>query len=99
MRKPHDLIIQGVTPLSGVPGGELVIQCRGFKPGLSSRVLFGEIEAHIISGSKDRIIVRLPESPKSLGLVLKVEETISAVFPFSLAIRLASDLHPVTNPV
>ena len=82
-----------------MPGGELAIQCRGFKPELSSRVMFGEVEAPIISASDDRVIVRLPESPRSLGLALKVGKTLSAVFPFTLAVRLATGLHPVANPV
>jgi hypothetical protein len=98
MRKAQDPLILGVTPLSGVPGGELVIRCRGFKPDPSSKVLLGEMEASIVSASEDRIIVRLPESPQSLGLSLKVAERVSAVFPFSLAIRLCADLHSVANP-
>ena len=82
----------------GIPGGELVIKCRGFKPDISSKVLLGEVEAFVVSASDDRIIVRLPESPRSLGLALKVGKTLSAVFPFNLAARLATDLHPVANP-
>lgn len=91
--------ILGVTPLSGIPGGEVVIQCRGFKPGLSSRVLLGEVDALIMSASRDRIIIRLPESPQSLGLTLQVGNALSPVFPFNLASCLATDLHPVSNPV
>ena len=83
----------------GVPEGQLVINCSGFRPGLDSRVLLGDIEASIMSASEDRIIVRLPESPKCLGLTLQVDETVSPVFPFNLATRFATDLHPVANPV
>lgn len=83
----------------GVPGGELAIACRGFRPGLSARVLLGDVEASIMSASEDRVIVRLPESPKCLGLTLQEGKTVSPVFPFSLATRLAADLHPVANPV
>ncbi len=82
----------------GVPGGELLIDCRGFAPDLASKVLFGESEASIVSASEDRIIVRLPESPPRIGLSLKRGGAVSEVFPFNLAIRLAEDLHPVTNP-
>jgi sugar lactone lactonase YvrE len=96
---PRILIITDVAPPSGVPGGEIVISCRGFKPDYSSRILLGEVEATVISASNDRIIARLPDSPQSLGLALKVGRTVSAVFPFSLAARLATDLHPVANPV
>ena len=91
--------ITGVAPFAGVPGGELAIRCRGFIPDLDSRVLLGDVEASLVSASDDKVVVRLPESPKSLGLALKAGKTVSEVFPFSLATRLAGDLHPVTNPV
>jgi sugar lactone lactonase YvrE len=99
MKGSRSLTILGVTPPAGVPGGEVVIRCSGFKPGLFSKVLLGEVEAFIVSASENKVTVRLPESPKSLGLVLRGERTASAVFPFSLAARLCTDLHPVTNPV
>ena len=99
MRKKQDLQIISVTPPAGAPGGELAIRCRGFVPGLGSKVLFGETEAFMLSASEDRIIVRLPESPQSLGLMLQVGTKNSNVFPFSLAIQLATGLHPVSNPI
>jgi sugar lactone lactonase YvrE len=88
-----------VDPRAGLAGGEVAIGCRGFTPGLTSKVLIGDVEAPIISASDDRVIVRLPESPNGLGLSLKVAGAVSPVFPFSLATRIAADLHPVTNPV
>lgn len=99
MDTQEGLYIIGVSPISGVPGGELVINCRGFNPGLSSKVFFGEVEASIVSASSDRVIVRLPESPQCLGITLQIDNTGSAIFPFSLAARLAADMHPVANPV
>lgn len=99
MSKQKEMAITGVMPHLGVPEGELVVACRGFRPGLTSRVRLGDVEASIVSASEDRIIVRLPESPKCLGLTLQVEETVSPVFPFNLATRLVTDLHPVANPV
>jgi sugar lactone lactonase YvrE len=98
MRKRKDFCIRGVEPLFGVPGGELVISCRGFTPGLNSKVFLGDAEASMVSASEDKIIIRLPESPRSLGIVLKVEQAVSEVFPFSLASRLCAELHPVANP-
>lgn len=91
--------ITGVTPAMGLPEGLLVILCRGFRPGLSSRVLLGDVEAPMVSASEDRVIVRLPESPKGLGLTLEAGDDVSPLFPFNLASRLAADLHPVSNPV
>jgi sugar lactone lactonase YvrE len=99
MKKKQDLQILSVTPLAGISGGELAIRCRGFVPGIDSKVLLGQMEAFILSASEDRIIIRLPESPQSLGLMLQVERKTSNVFPFSLVTQLAPGLHPVTNPV
>lgn len=99
MQESRNLLILGVKPGSGVPGGKLEISCRGFKPGLYSKVFLGEVEAPIVTASEERIIVVLPESPKSLGLTLKVEQQVSDVFPLGLASRICTDLHPVTNPV
>jgi len=97
---PRDLFIKAVEPSLGVPAGELTIHCQGFRPGFrsSSRVLFGEVEAEIVSASEDRIIVRLPESPNALGVSLSIADGVSPVFQFALATRLASGLHPVSNP-
>jgi sugar lactone lactonase YvrE len=98
MKKSKNLQITEVRPHSGVPGGTLDIRCRGFKPDLHSKVLFGEIEAPIYTASDDKVVVGLPESPQSLGLALKVGRTVSDVYPFNLASRLCTDLHPVMNP-
>jgi WD40 repeat protein len=98
MRK-RKVSIKGVEPLLGVPGGELLISCLGFTPGLDSRVFLGDVQASIVSASENRIIIRLPESPQSLGIVLKAGQSVSEVFPFSLASRLCAEIHPVANPV
>ena len=90
-----------VRPGLGVPAGEITIQCKGFRPGLpaDARVLLGDTEAAIISASEDRVIVRLPSAPRSLGLVLSVGAELSAVFPFALASPLAGEVHPVSPAI
>jgi sugar lactone lactonase YvrE len=98
MSEEKEMIITGVTPSLGVPEGVIVVQCSGFRPGLTSGLFLGDVEASIMSASEDRIIARLPESPKCLGLTLRVEDSVSPVFPFNLAACLVSDLHPVSNP-
>ncbi len=93
--------IKGLSPSLGVPGGEITIHCENFRPGLprESRVLVGQAEAGLVTASEDRIVVRLPDSPHALGVSLEVDGTSSAVCPFALATRLATELHPVANPV
>jgi hypothetical protein len=90
-----------VVPAMAVPGGEITIECRGFRPGLpdKAKVMFGETEAIIASASEGKVIVRVPEGGNALGVSLSVEGRMSALFPLQLATRLAGDLHPVTNPV
>ena len=99
--KSHEIMIEAVTPAVGVPGGEVSITCRGFKPGLpaSAKVLFGKVEASIISASAERVVIRLPENSQALGIELQVDGKVSPMFPFILGARLAAELHPVTNPV
>ncbi|HYK87239.1 MAG TPA: gluconolaconase [Acidobacteriota bacterium] len=90
-----------VSPSLGVPGGELTILCKGFRPDLllSSKVLFGETEANIVSASQERVIVRIPDKSDKPGVSLRVGTDSSEVHPFTHAGCLASGLHPVTNPV
>ena len=99
MKKTSVLRITGVSPLSGVPGGRLQVRCNNFAAGLESKVLLGNVEAFIISASEDHVLINLPESPYSLGLTLRAGGETSPLFPFNLAVRLASELHPTTNPV
>jgi sugar lactone lactonase YvrE len=99
--RAQNLLITAVKPSLGVPGGEITIQCSGFRPGLpsDSKVAFGPVEAGIVTASEERVIVRLPDSPSALGVTLQLEDQSSPVFPFVLASQLAAGLHPVTSPV
>ncbi|NWG13221.1 MAG: SMP-30/gluconolactonase/LRE family protein [Acidobacteria bacterium] len=99
--RPEDLVILDVLPRVGVPGGEVLIDCRGFEPGLPfhSKVVFGNTAGEIVSASGDRIIARVPEDSGDTGVFLISGSRSSAAFPFTPAIRLAAGLHPVSNPV
>lgn len=101
LMRSQDLLITAVKPSLGVPGGEVAIQCSGFRPGMpdESKVVFGPVEADLVTASEDRIVVRLPNSPAALGVALQSGERVSPVFPFVLAAQLAGGLHPVSNPV
>ncbi len=99
--KTRELLITAVTPAIGIAGGEVSIQCRGFIPGLPSvaKVLFGGIEGLIVSASEERVVVKVPENAQALGVTLCVDGTKSEVYPLTLGSRLATNLHPVMNPV
>lgn len=99
--KSQELAIKSVCPTYAVPGGEITISCQGFEPGLpdSAQVLFGESRAEILSASAERVVVRVPENWQAPGIMLRVHKKNSPVFPCILASRVATDLHPVANPV
>ncbi len=96
----EDLLITAILPSMGVPGGEISIQCRGFKPGLPglAKVMFGDASAPIVSASSDRVVAKLPEDAETSGVVLTVNGATSPMFPFKVGPRLATGLHPVANP-
>jgi sugar lactone lactonase YvrE len=52
-----------------------------------------------MSASESRVIVKLPNYSKSLGVALGVDGAVSPVFPFPLGEQLATNLHPVANPL
>jgi sugar lactone lactonase YvrE len=89
------------TPRLGVPGGEVTILCRDFKPDLPScsQVIFGDTPGDIVSASDELIIARISRDTRGPGVRLLADGQSSSVFPFTLALSLASGLHPVTNPV
>lgn len=99
--KSEQPTIKAVTPQIAVPGGEITIDCMDFRPGLPpyARVVFGDTRAEIVSASAERIVVRVPDNANALGIAVCVGDRTSPVFPCTLASRLATDLHPVANPV
>jgi len=93
--------IVDVTPRLGVPGGEVAIRCRDYRPNLPaySKVIFGETPADVISASDELVVARIPRDTRGPGVRLLADGESSSLFPFALALSLASGLHPVTNPV
>ena len=92
--------INDISPVRGVAGGNVVIGCRGFRPGLpsDSRVVFGQAAGDIVSASEERIVASIPEGA-SPGVTLISDGRTSPVFPFEPAARIATGLHPVCSPV
>ena len=63
-------------------------------------VMFGDAAADIISASDELVVARIPrEARGGAGVRLLSDGESSAVFPFTVALTLASGLHPVTSPV
>src|SRR5688572_3629771 len=94
--------ILSINPVFGVPGGEVVIECVDFDtsdPALCA-AWFGDAVAPIVALSSKRILAIVPET-KTGGMVevrLQSGDTETEPATFTIAKKLAGDLHPVTNP-
>jgi sugar lactone lactonase YvrE len=94
--------ITRIDPPYGIPGGEVVIDCEGFDtndPDVCS-VLFGEIAAPIVALGSRRVLAVVPDTNggAEVQVTLQAGALQSEPAPFTVARKLASDLHPVANP-
>ncbi len=92
--------IKSLLPQAGVEGGEIIIQCENYdtsQVGLCA-VLFSGNSGRIVSASPQRVIVNIPEA-ENVGSVLHLTgKNFEADAEFAGGVRIASDVHPVTNP-
>jgi len=95
--KPH---IEAVAPAFALPGGEVRIVGTGLRPPelRRPRVHFGEVEASVLISSDDFVIARVPEGAVSGPVVVGTNGHVSNAQPVKVAVSIAEDLHPVTNP-
>jgi sugar lactone lactonase YvrE len=87
--------IDEVTPVAAIPGGEFRIRGKGLRAGERSRACIGEVAAHVVVGSDSLLIVRVPEGARCGELSIGDN---GSVWPCRIGVRIASDLHPVSNP-
>jgi sugar lactone lactonase YvrE len=94
---PH---IESVTPMMALAGGELRIAGSGLRPEewQRPRVQFGEIEGGIVVSSDSFLVARVPEGATSGSLVVATNGHVSNAHSVKVAVPIAENLHPVTNP-
>jgi hypothetical protein len=95
--KPH---IEAVVPGLALPGGEIRISGKSLRPHELRRpsVHFGEIEGSVLISSDDFLIARVPEGAASGPVVVGANGHVSNPHSIHVAVTLADNLHPVTNP-
>jgi sugar lactone lactonase YvrE len=95
--KPH---IEAVAPSFALPGGEVRIIGRGLRPPELRRpsVRFGEIEGSVLISSDDFLVARVPEGAASGPVVVGTNGHVSNAHSIKVAVPVADNLHPVTNP-
>ena len=94
---PH---IDTVAPSLALAGGELRITGSGLRPHELHRpkVKFGEFEASVIVSSDGFLTARVPEGATSGQLVVATNGHVSNPHSVKVAVPIADNLHPVTNP-
>src|SRR5437764_5557821 len=95
--KPH---IESIVPAAALPGGEVRISGSGLKPPDLNRprVQFGDAEGSIVISSDDVVIVKVPEGASSGSVVVSTNGHSSNPHELKVAVPVAENLHPVTNP-
>jgi sugar lactone lactonase YvrE len=91
-----------VNPLRGIPGGEVVIECADFdaSPIRACGASFDGSRGHTVGASSRRTLAIIPEieGGGEVSVALECEERRTASSKFTVASRLAEDLHLVSNP-
>ncbi len=95
--KPH---IENVAPAAALPGGEIRINGSGLRPAelKRPRVQFGEIDGAVVISSDAFVVARVPEGATSGPVVVAANGAVSNAETVKVAVPIADNLHPVTNP-
>lgn len=94
--------IKNINPAIGLEGGIVSIDCEGFHMSSATnghvRVNFGGVDGQVISASEERILARIPSGAKSGEVSLVLSGKPGPSYRFKLLEKLATELHPVSNP-
>ena len=92
--------IDAVIPAAALPGGEIRIIGSGLRPPelRRPRVRFGEAEGSVVISSDDFVVARVPEGASSGTVVVAANGHTSNAHQITVAVPIAENLHPVTNP-
>ncbi len=92
--------LTAIYPQAALPGGELTITGTGLAA-TPDAALFAEISgiaALVTLARPERVTVRIPEGTLPGELVIARGAEVSNALPVQIAIPLAENLHPVSNP-
>jgi sugar lactone lactonase YvrE len=94
---PH---IEAVAPALALAGGEIRITGSGLRPQelQRPRVRFGEFEGAVVVSSDSFLVARVPEGATSGPVIVATDGHTSNPHDVKVAVPIAENLHPVTNP-
>jgi sugar lactone lactonase YvrE len=92
--------ISSVKPSAAIAGGEFVVQGSRFRANGEEppRARFGEVEAPLIVGGNDFMVVRVPEGATVGELIVENRDAASPPYSCNVGFPIAENLHPVANP-
>src|SRR5450755_3363976 len=92
--------IEAVAPALALAGGEIRLTGSGLRPQELRRpkVQFGEVEGSLVVSSDAFLIARVPEGATSGPVVVATDGHVSNPQTVTVAVPIAENLHPVTNP-
>jgi sugar lactone lactonase YvrE len=95
--KPH---IESVTPAAALPGAEIRINGSSLRPSelKRPRVQFGDVEGAVVISSDQFLVARVPDGATSGPVVVATNGHVSNARQVKVAVPIAENLHPVTNP-
>ena len=95
--KPH---IDSLAPSAALPGGEIRINGTSLRPAelKRPRVQFNEVDGAIVISSDDFLVARVPDGATSGPVSVTANGNVSNVQSMKVAVPIADNLHPVTNP-
>jgi sugar lactone lactonase YvrE len=92
--------IDALSPGAALPGGDVRIIGAGLRPPelRRPRVQFGEVEGSVLISSDDFLVARVPEGAMTGPVVVSTNGHSSNPHEIKVAVPIAENLHPVTNP-
>ncbi|HJZ65194.1 MAG TPA: IPT/TIG domain-containing protein [Candidatus Acidoferrum sp.] len=92
--------IERIAPAAALPGGEVALIGSGFASRGASKpvVRFGEAESGLSLVSANRVVVRVPDGANGGLVSIESGGHRSQPFSVSVAMQIADNLQPVTNP-
>src|SRR5438477_6814615 len=95
------LKITRIEPSAAIEGGKIWIYGNGFNPEeyAELQLKFGEVPGRIFMISNSRMLALVPDDAQPNGVTIEVKNRSAHTNRLILGRKLASNLHPVDNPV
>jgi sugar lactone lactonase YvrE len=92
--------IDRLEPGASLPGGEVRLVGASLRPQKLERprVQFGDVEGSVVVSTDGFVVARVPETARSGPVVVSTNGETSNARELHVAVPIAENLHPVTNP-